>query len=408
MSNRKRPFSNPETLRETAPESLFQLLQPFTDFFEAAGLKLDPDLCDYDQLSEILHSAATEIPVKLLEILHVIESLATTDGMDWLLQAMPKLDPPWYAWTPADIAVAAWLTDPQICEQVFLERKMSIRSRSFSTFHCAPDLLPLPQFSSDSPFQLEQEIDQAFQARGRGPGTRLSFSWHGEELWIVVRHGEPMKRTACLQDGSPQTLLFRPEGCDFLILNPVRGELRMNQMTLWQRDLYQRSIGQYFFGMETLFCSDDRYTLEPLRNDGPLALVFADQPHIAGVRLTEIRYLDLGQGGLETKQKADDLFANGFRFNELPAATQLLSAKFDVRFLHAKSWRSVTVTTPNRLKCSLESDSDIIEAWLEKRGFLDVSGVEDEHDDIETILAFPRVIETAGSNFSGMAACSGT
>src|SRR5690606_32932472 len=108
-------FSNPDLLQTIAPETLWSLLVPHARALKQSGLSLPASGADfhpdYAQLAKIFVSAPEGLPEELVEALHYVDAMSTPDGMDGLLQALPDLNPPWHHWTPADVAVQAWLLD---------------------------------------------------------------------------------------------------------------------------------------------------------------------------------------------------------------------------------------------------------------------------------------------------------
>lgn len=387
-------------LQTAATERLQQLLQI-----------LQQQFLPHSDSEDCWETVPSERSRELTEILHVINSLATRRGCEALLEAFPQLNPPWYAFTPADIAIAAWIENRDLCERVFLEQQQTQRSRTFSVFHAFDLQSARFQWNENALGQLQFTIDQALQAHGRGPGTQLSVSQHGEEYWFLIRHGELWKRQPCVEEGRSHTLLFRPEACDLLILNPQRGELRMNRMHSWQSELYRTQLGQQLFGRGDLFRRAHCYTLQPLRAGGGQSLCCADVPQLLSVRLNMLRFCEPGKGGHETQWSGTDLSdTHHSLLMELPHGACLLEARFQIRIVGARGWRSVTLKPPNQLRCSLDSDRGVVEEWLTKRGF--VGGEQDGHDEstVEngSILAFPGVPARTDHNPGRMATLFGT
>lgn len=408
-------FSNPAVLQTIAPATLSALLQPYAACLNNAGVTLPLDGSsvppDYSRLAELFIAAPDEVPDELIEALFYIDGLATPDGMDGLLQAFPEIAPPWHAWTPIDVAVQAWLLDRNRFEQVFAERQVSQRNRKFVAYSaCQPDL-PDCDLLPTTIERLERELESQFAARGRGEGTRILVTRRPDGAWFLIRHGEPLRREACLQEGRSSSVLFRPERYDAVVFSPQRGELRINAASRWQKELYRRLFGAHLFGDPEFFPTDDRYTLTPLVTDGPASLACADVPAIASIRLAHLEYIEPGPTTLGTARWAEDLFAliRAERW-AIPTCAKLTRAKFLVRLVGSRTARTVTVAPPNEVKYSLESDGVHVEQWLERRGFVLTGGGEGDDDktDFEPILAFPGAAEGAGGGVRRVATLFGT
>lgn len=387
-------FSNPDLLQTIAPETLWSLLVPHARALKQSGLSLPASGADfhpdYAQLAKIFVSAPEGLPEELVEALHYVDAMSTPDGMDGLLQALPDLNPPWHHWTPADVAVQAWLLDRDRFERVFAERQVSRRSRKFLTFHSPTETAIAQPWHPRLLDELESALASEFAERGRGGGVKVFVSERDDGIWFLIRHGDPLRREACLSDGQSGSVFFRPERYDAVVVVPQRGELRINTTTRWQKELYRRLFGTVLLGDPNGYPGDDRYTLEPLLSDGPRSLVTSDLPGIVSIRLIEIRFVEPGRGGLGTTHWSDDLFAvMGDSLWQIPAGAQLTGAKFLVRFMASRSWRTVTIIPPNEVKYSLEGDAAHVQEWLEKRGFLVTVGwgEDDVVDETETVLA---------------------
>jgi len=122
-------------------------------------------------------------------------------------------------------------------------------------------------------------------------------------------------------------VFYRPEKHDVLVYEPSIGELRINAASKWEKDLYRRKFGLHLFGGEDFFSGTGEYTLEPLRTDGPAALVCTDVDGMEWIKLKEIHFF---WGGSENEieiRKASDVFA------AFEARGRTLPAKRETRWL---------------------------------------------------------------------------
>lgn len=382
-----RHFAKPEVLRSLADQSFLALLKPHAEFFASQGILLcegeEAFQPDYQRLASLFLSPDSGVPAELAEALFFIDSLATPDGMDLLLEAIPQVSPPFYHWTPHDVAVQSWLADRPTFERVFAERQVRKRSRSFITFRANQKRSdPDKNLAAIAP-DLERELDRHFQDRGRGRGTQVLTAQKGQATWFLIRHGEPLRREGCLQDGESSSIFFRPEKFDAVVYDAQRSELQINATSRWQKELYRRLFGNFLFDSENGFASDDKYTLQPLITDGAAALNCLDVAGIQAVRLVALAWQRPGQYGVETTKKAPDLFAALEQGEwDFPEDVGLTSAQFEIHFVGSRSPRLVTVTPPNLVKYTLDSDGAAIEEWLWKRGFVITSWREHDTDPI--------------------------
>lgn len=390
-------FSNPEILQTLAPETLCSLLAPFAEELKQQGIQIPTveTFCkdEAHELAILLTTVPQGVPEELLRMVYRIDAMATPAGMDELLRMMPELNPSWNQWTPIDVAIQAWQHDPHQFELIFANRQIGRRSRKFTSYDSLSDWQNC-DVSPENVAQLEFEVSQEFQSRGRGEGVRLFLSHRDDEIWMLLRHGEPLRRESCLRDGQSASVLFRPERYDAIVLVRSTKELRINATSRWQKELYRRLCGTHLFGNPDFFPDGDRYTLKPLLEEGSRSLMTVDLPGIEAIKLIELEYFDRAPGLLGTKKWADDLFQMlGPELYSLPAEARLAKAKFLMKFRGASTWRTVTIAPPNDVKYALENDAANVEEWLEKRGFLlkRGEGSDETTDEVDPILEIPGV-----------------
>ena len=88
MALRLKSFSQPDQLKRFQPENLLQLVEPHRLFFEMKGLQFPSPEGEIDlpTLAGIVAEPDEEMPSELVEGLHLIEHLGTTEYSDDLLQ----------------------------------------------------------------------------------------------------------------------------------------------------------------------------------------------------------------------------------------------------------------------------------------------------------------------------------
>ena len=278
-----------------------------------------------------------------------------------------KLDP-----TAADVAVQVFLQDRQLLERKHAEQYLT-RARVFEYFQT--QARPVPAFKQPSwvtLVALELDLDNWFEKKKRGRDSRVFVYPKGDSIWFLVRHGDPFRREGSLDGDQMSSVFYRPEKHDVLVYESAVGELRMNACNKGEKETYRVEFGRHVFGNEDFFPGTGKYTLEPLRRDGAVSIVCTDVDGMDWVRLREVQFL---MGGAEREieiRKANDLFAalEG-RGQSMPARAPILRASFHVKFTDAKSPRIVTIRPSNIAQYTRDSDADVVEDWLQKRGFIE-------------------------------------
>ncbi|HMQ28909.1 MAG TPA: TPM domain-containing protein, partial [Acidimicrobiales bacterium] len=98
----------------------------------------------------------------------------------------------------ADVAVQVWLPDRQLQEAEHAQQYL-YRPRSFE--YSQTDRAEVPPFVMPPAARfraLERELDDWFEERRRGRGTRVFAYQRDDAVWFLVRHGEPYKREESL------------------------------------------------------------------------------------------------------------------------------------------------------------------------------------------------------------------
>jgi hypothetical protein len=192
-----------------------------------------------------------------------------------------------------------------------------------------------------------------------------------DEVWFLVRHGEPFKREESLQGKETASVCYRPLKYDVLVYQPEIGELRVNARSRAQKEQYRRLFGRHLFGDDELFPGDSKYTLAPLREQREAALVCVDVPGVERITLKEVQFRwDEPVRAVEI-HKANDLFLSlRFRNSQALAEAQLDRAVFQVKFADAKRPRSVTICAGNVAHYTRDADAERLEQWLRLRGFI--------------------------------------
>lgn len=385
-----RHFCRADGLSCIEPTHLLRLLRPYSEYLERRGLELpadeNPGRLDLKRLLDVLVRPDGDTPEDLINALYFINEMSTPRGMDLLLTEVDVqgCKSSWLGeFHPADIAVKAWLDDPEMLQRKHAERHM----RDFRSFHYYRTWRrPIPSFREPPQAALhamESRLDDFFARRNRGRGAKVfGYPQADGTVWYLVRHGDPYRRESAINRGEPESICYRPMRFDVAIYAPAAGELRVHAQEKWEITQYRLEFGQCLFGQMNFFSSGPKYTLEPLRVRGPASLRCADVRGMKSVTLKEVHLL---WGGLQKEvqiHRAMDVFeALKLRKCEMPEQPTLVQATFAVRFAGANEPRLVKIKPPNTALYAREEDAQLVDQWLEQQGFVRVPEAESEcHD----------------------------
>ncbi len=80
-------LSRPGVLESIAPKRLFELLQPYTDFFASRSVRIEsPDSIDCQAVIREITQADRETPADLLDAICLIDELANAVAVELLLE----------------------------------------------------------------------------------------------------------------------------------------------------------------------------------------------------------------------------------------------------------------------------------------------------------------------------------
>ncbi len=374
-----RRFTRPEILRKIDRRLLLRFLDPYRAFFAARGVALPAadggsGEIDSDGLAKVFMAPDADTPGDLVDALFLVDEMATEEGMDDLLDAAQQagisLDGSPDD-SPADVALRAWLDARGLLEQRHSEQYLT-NARSFEYYQTESEARVLTKAPSKKILKnLQDDLDNWFEEKRRGRGTRVHLDSKAEELWFRVCHGDPYRREPCLEGGKPGAVHYRPEKDDLVVYNPALGELKVNARSKGEKDLYRRMFGLHLFGSDNYFPGTGKYTLDPLRTDGAGSLVCSDVPGLKKVVLREVHFF---RGGPENEveiRRANDLFAAYEATSRgLPTKPRIVRAKFQVKFDGSTAPRMVTIKPSNIATYKRDSDGEIVDQWLSRRGFV--------------------------------------
>jgi len=403
-----RRFTNPATLKSVRRDNLLALLDRHRPYFERRGVALAPrggvlrvadshavygsaapavessDDIDYEGIARVLMTPDETSPRELVDDLFFIDELATPEGMDALREEIERLPLPQRRMlnlgpdpTPADVAVLVRLHAPDILEQKHAESFL-VSKRSFQYFQPANgNRKPLARPTEEQLRRLEGAFDDRFDRMKRGRNSKIFVFEREDEIWMLVRHGDPCKREGALNASGSSSVYYRPEVYDVLRYDQDTGELSMNAGSSKKiYDLYREKIGLHLFDDALYFPPGKaKFTLDPLRVDGEDSLVCVDVEGMEEVVLREVHYYWGGPEHEVEVRKASNYFeALKRRGRGIPDGARIVRAKFQVKFTDSKKQRMIAITNSNVTSFTRDSDATTVEEWMTKRGFALVPG----------------------------------
>ena len=369
-------LSRPGVLESIAPKRLFELLQPYTNFFASRSVRIEsPDSIDCQAVIREITQADRETPAELLDAICLIDELANAVAVELLLDRVPSSSlglEPGGEHSEADIVTAAWLSHREKLVQTHALSRLK-RTRSYDYFQA--NQTTAPKFvtpAEETLEQLERDIDSWHVERFRAQGTKVEIFGNGNEVEFSIMHGSLYRRQPVLNNGRFGFQSFWPVQSASAIYNREFGELRINAKSAKEKALYCRLLGMHMFGNEDLFPTGTKYTLEPLREFEFDALAPGDIEGVRNVRMVELWLGDPdSRYGVITIRKGDDLFDWAqAKKKDIHIERRLISATFKMELLSRKTELSITVRPPNVAIYSRGTVSAIIEAWLTQRGFI--------------------------------------
>ena len=369
-------LSRPGVLESIAPKRLFELLQPYTDFFASRSVRIEsPDSIDCQAVIREITQADRETPADLLDAICLIDELANAVAVELLLDRVPASSlglEPGGEHSEADIVTAALLSHREKLVQTHALSRLK-RARSYDYFQA--NQTTAPKFvtpAEETLEQLEHDIDSWHVERFRAQGTKVEIFENGNEVEFSIMHGSLYRRQPVLNNGRFGFQSFWPVQSASAIYTREFGELRINAKSAKEKALYCRLLGMHMFGNEDLFPTGTKYTLEPLREFEFDALAPGDIEGVRNVRMVELWLGDPdSRYGVITIRKGDDLFDWAqAKKKDIHIERRLISATFKMELLSRKTELAITVRPPNVAIYSRGSVSAIIEAWLTQRGFI--------------------------------------
>lgn len=372
-------LTNPKILRQIDRGLLRCLLEKFSDFLRKREIELPPATkkrgdYDFTKLSKALLDD-DDRPDQLLLALEAVGTMADVHGREILHRNLVRESgetAPGDDVVTADLALRAYLEDRPIFDLALMEKRV-VDTRRYRCFTPAPGIkIQTADFSETKRAAIEKELSEFF--RHPEGGCEIIPSGQSSRVrWFIIIHGGRRRREPTFEKGKRTHVEYYPETDDVVRINTANGDLWIHAKTKAESEAYRKSFGRHLLAMEEAFIMPDRlFTLQPLRKHGPTSLETTDIEDcpIKSIELREVEILlDANNQTTWKMSSRNNIFASLERFGGIPDAGQIRSAKFVVEYKDIAKRTIVKIKLPADADYERDSDSEWIEAWLEKRKF---------------------------------------
>src|SRR5579859_2189102 len=219
-------------LRKLHTTVLLKILSPSGDVLRERAFQFPHESAtniDYKLLAGILAEPSDKLNA-LVEAIYLIANVGIDERFDELLEVASKnsVDVSNLQFTAADLAARIYLVAPQELEK--MERANSFqRRRRFESF-VARDGAPAVQVErlpSDMS-AIEADLRTKFVEKKLGRKCTVTRKDCPGEIRLLIQRGEPYTRQPSCDDVNSGATFYRPERTDFVIVDLINNELRIN------------------------------------------------------------------------------------------------------------------------------------------------------------------------------------
>lgn len=385
-------YTDDGNLRNLGRTHLRQLFSRYAKELQKANLVIAEPLETDDYYKELarVFMRPEGIPPELHEALYFIHSLNNDKGLERIIQAVRKKElniDLGSETSTADKVLQAWLQNPELVKGFQMDVSLDA-SKSFTHFKAVKTPVPAVRVMlGDIQAKFQDSLSTVFKEHGRGAFCEIIEYLRNHEMVYVVRHGDPYKRdneykkNTAQEEATPKPLYYWPCVQDLIVYNSTTKMMRTNAQCGWQKKAYAKYLGEHIFGDEDLFEERTVFTLEPLRTKGR-EILKGTLYGIETIQLVEMQTVVDEETNDFRIRRSKDVFASYERENGIPPDEGIKQACFRVRFVGAKSWRTVVIAG-SRARYTQDANGKHVTAWLEGTGIviggkLDEDAVEDD------------------------------
>ncbi len=366
MAGRRiRRLTKPEVLRQIEPDRLLRLLAESGEYFTPATYLLPAEAAklDIERLAVVLADAQHDAPQKLIDALFLIDQMATKTGRDAVKRALDEAGvelPPTHCWSPADLAVEAWLNDPQLLSRAYASQ-LSTRSRSLQLFLANDDARIVDDPAGDVVrARIKQELAARLTRLDRGDVEPFAFPFDGGVRFVVQRGGVFERYGVWNRGESPTTIGYQPLEYDVVVFDSVRRELAVKRDPPAEQTALREAFSIGLTSDVNAFSMSAVLNLGPIRTAGEGCLWCRDVPGIRHIRLTAVK-VSVQRGLKHTREeRATDLFRAWESPYAHPPRGPLLKAEFEFEFDDCLTSRSVALSSGASRQTTSVIDREIV------------------------------------------------
>ena len=390
----------PEVLKRLSRNNLLRLLTPFHDHLKGVSLPpLDAGLDDsteysFPHLAAALMDTAEPPPQKLAEALFFIHHCASEEAEEHIDAALRKKAEdenvsahrppddnvdrylPGDKSTPEDLALHAWLIDPNILEGIYPVLKMA-DPRSSMTYPAKKSKIDPPRHEHLD--ALAANLDHWYHKKKRRcVGTTIKHHLDDDgSHHFVIKRPDSYARMGVMGKVEAEDFGF-PERFDLVIIRRDPAEMVVVAKPKGVREKYRQDFADYLYGDINLFEGVDKYTLAPLAD--PLSVDFepvrSPQHSLTEIKLV-LTHHTFGPKQSLTRQDPDIIAGMTKEKGKIPhlkyapkRAKFALSFENDVDRNGSPRPVFLELDPPHTCRYSRHCDTDAVDAWLEREKFI--------------------------------------
>ncbi len=395
MACTKRYFESVRALQKLDPQVLRDLLACFPEHVRSRGLELPAVATERNLKYEAIRDALMEgdIPEDLDDILHLATRLGDVRGWDTIERQAREdgrtLPRSTARYSHVDLAIVA-----ETCEwpryRGFLVRanaRARVHSRSAYVYYApAWDVRSLYRRPSEEGLETVRSrltghlVEQGvLEDAAHGRGVEVIPYDFANEVWFLIRYpGRQRRQNGCDRHGDWRSYVFNPEQYDAVAYSKSYGDIRMNTQRERDHTKYRMVIGDLLFGgASNVFRPKARVVwLTPVEGERAVELFGCDDvpglASIAPVALTcEMGVVPVVRMTMEVKDGGTLLDNNANAPGLLPPGgwgARSLTLRY--RLKDKQQYGKIVLREGNKVNYERDGDSEVVEAWLRKRGFV--------------------------------------
>lgn len=372
-----RRLTKPDVFRQIEESRRLRLCSIFMAYFESAGYSLpdDPAALDVNRVVMVLADADRTAPQDLIDALFLIDQMATVGGRDALKRVLDDANadlPETLEWSPADLAVEAWLRDPQLLSCAYASQ-LSTRSRTLQLFLVQDDVtIVADPTSPDTCGRIKAELSSRLMRIDRAAEVEIfPFRFEGGIRYVVQRGGVYTRHGVWNRGTAPSTIGYQPLEYDLVVFDAIRRELAVKRDPAAEQTALREAFSCGLASDAKAFSLPAVLDLAPIRAIGEGCLWCRDVPGMHHVRLTAIKRSLQPALKHTNEDRASDLFrAWETSWARQPQFGQILKAELEIEFDDSSTPRSVSLSRGASVRLARDDDGELVNEWLRRRGFI--------------------------------------